>query len=45
MQKEELNVTLAENLFNRAHRGISALVEIQFFDFLIFLYFYLILYS
>jgi hypothetical protein len=32
-------------LFNRAHRGAEALVEIQIFDFFIhFLYFFLILY-
>jgi hypothetical protein len=35
-----------KKLFNGAHRGAEALVEIQFFDFfiLIFLYFSLILY-
>jgi hypothetical protein len=34
-QKEGLSVALAEKLFNGAHRGAEALVEIQFFDFLI----------
>jgi hypothetical protein len=33
-QNEELSIALAEKLFNRAHRGIEALVEIYFFTFL-----------
>jgi hypothetical protein len=45
-ENEELSTTLAKKLFNGAHRGAEALVEILFFDFLIlfFLHFYLILY-
>jgi hypothetical protein len=34
-QKEELDAALEEKLFNGAHNGVEALVEIQFFDFLI----------
>jgi hypothetical protein len=54
MQKEietkaerKLSATLATKLFNGAHRGADALVEIQFFDFfiLLVLYFSLILYN
>jgi hypothetical protein len=44
-KNEELSTALAKKLFNGAHRGAEALVEIQFFDFLFyFLYFSLILY-
>jgi hypothetical protein len=34
-RQKELNTTLAEKLFNRAHHGNEALIEIHFFDFLI----------
>jgi hypothetical protein len=34
-QKEELDAALEEKLFNGAHCGVEALVEIQFFYFLI----------
>jgi hypothetical protein len=45
-QKQKLRAALVAKLFNGAHRGDDALVEIQIFDFfiLIFLYFSLILY-
>jgi hypothetical protein len=44
-ENEELSVALAEKLFNGAHRGADALVEIQFFYFLIpFFVFSLIFY-
>jgi hypothetical protein len=45
-QKEELNVALAEKLFNGAQRKARALVEIYFLIFFLFffLYFCLILY-
>jgi hypothetical protein len=33
-KNEELSTTLAEKLFNGAHRGAEALVEIQFLNFL-----------
>jgi hypothetical protein len=32
-ENEELSATLAEKLFNEAHHGAEALVEIHFFTF------------
>jgi hypothetical protein len=45
MKNEELSVAIVEKLFNGAHHGAEALVEIELFHFLIlmFLYFPLIL--
>jgi hypothetical protein len=44
-KNEELSAATAEKLLKEAHRRVEALVEIQFFDFLLyFLYFSLILY-
>jgi hypothetical protein len=34
-ENEELSAALVERLFNGAHHGAEALVEIQFFDFFI----------
>jgi hypothetical protein len=40
-QNEELLAALAEKLFNGAHRGAEALVEIQFFEvFILFFVFF-----
>jgi hypothetical protein len=40
-QKEEINAVVTEKRFNRAHCGTEALVEIQFFDFLILFFIFL----
>jgi hypothetical protein len=37
-KNEELSAALAKKLFSRVHRGAEALVEIQFFDFLILIF-------
>jgi hypothetical protein len=37
-ENKELSAALAEKLLNEAHRGTEALVEIQFFDFLILIF-------
>jgi hypothetical protein len=38
MQKEKLSATLAAKLFNGAHSGVEALVEIQNFNFFILIF-------